>query len=106
MEIFADFVVDVVSVAKCFNECKFRAKTKELTCDCSFLSLATTEFCFVYFTQASESEWVEDSENEDEDEDEDDTEDEKDESGDDSDEIDDEDDEEVWHLLPDSCCCL
>ncbi|CDP15054.1 unnamed protein product [Coffea canephora] len=43
---------------------------------------------------ASESEWVEDSENEDEDEDEDNPEDEEDESGDDSGENDDEDDEE------------
>lgn len=50
---------------------------------------------FVWFTQASEPEWVEDSENEDEDEDEDeeDTENEE-ESGDDADE-DDEDDTEV-----------
>lgn len=52
---------------------------------------------FVWFTQASEPEWVEDSENEDEDEDEDEEDtDNEEESGDDADE-DDVDDAEVFH---------
>ena len=69
-----------------------------------FLSQAGVDFSFVYLIQASESEWVEDSENEDEDEDEDNPEDEEDESGDDSGENDDEDDEEVCRSLLNPYC--